>query len=78
MVRKNLPLLRSFLRFDRKCSEFGPPLITKAGSAPDKKLNIKIEYKYIQSSLLIFLNLFIVYLFRQRNSKKKFLHAGGL
>ena len=35
VVRKNLPLLTSFLRFDRKCSELGPPLITKAGSAPD-------------------------------------------
>ena len=35
MVRKNLPLLSSFLRFDRKCSELGPTLITKAGSAPD-------------------------------------------
>ena len=34
MVRKNLPLLSSFLRFDRKCSELGPPLITKTGSAP--------------------------------------------
>ena len=35
MVRKNLPILSSFLRFDRKCSELSPPLITKAGSAPD-------------------------------------------
>ena len=34
MVRKNLPLLSSFLRFDRKRSELGPALITKAGSAP--------------------------------------------
>ena len=34
MVRKNLPLLSSFLRFNMKCSELGPPLITKAGSAP--------------------------------------------
>ena len=29
MIRKNLPLLSSFLRIDRKCSE-----LTKAGSAP--------------------------------------------
>ena len=29
MVSKNLPLLSSFLKFDRKCSELGPPLITK-------------------------------------------------
>ena len=41
-----------------------------------EKLNIKIEYKYIQSNillyqLLIFLNLFIKYLFRQRDCKKK-------
>ena len=36
MVRKNLPLLSSFLRFDRKCSELGPTLIMKAGSAPVK------------------------------------------
>ena len=34
VVRKNLPLLSSFLRFDRECSELGPSLITKAGSAP--------------------------------------------
>ena len=34
MVIKNLPLLSSFLRFDRKYSQLGPPLITKAGSAP--------------------------------------------
>ena len=34
MFRKNLPLLSSFLRLERKCSELGPPLITKAGSAP--------------------------------------------
>ena len=34
VVRKNLPLLSSILRFDRKCSELGPPIITKAGSAP--------------------------------------------
>ena len=34
VVRKNLPLLSSILRFDRKCSELGPPVITKAGSAP--------------------------------------------
>ena len=33
MVRKNLPVLSTFLRFDRECSELGPPLITKAGSA---------------------------------------------
>ena len=30
-----MPLLSSFLRFDRKRSELGPPLITKARSAPD-------------------------------------------
>ena len=35
MIRKNLPLLSSFLIFDRKCSELGPPLITKAGFAPE-------------------------------------------
>ena len=35
MDRKKLPLLSSFLRFDRKCSELGSPLITKAGSAPE-------------------------------------------
>ena len=34
MVRKNLRLLRSFLRFDRECSELGPPRMMKAGSAP--------------------------------------------
>ena len=34
VVRKNLPLLSSFLRLDKKCSELGPRLITKAGSAP--------------------------------------------
>ena len=34
MVRKNLPLLSSFLTLDRKRSELGPPLTTKAGSAP--------------------------------------------
>ena len=34
MVRKNLHLLSSFLRFDRKCSELGPPLITITGSTP--------------------------------------------
>ena len=34
MVRKNLPVFGSFLRFDRKRSELGPALITKAGSAP--------------------------------------------
>ena len=41
MVRKNLPLLSSFLRFDRKCSELGPPLIMKAGSAP--AINLVVE-----------------------------------
>ena len=35
VVRKNVPFLSSFLRFDRKCSELDPPQITKAGSAPD-------------------------------------------
>ena len=35
MVRKNLPLLSSFLRFDRKYSGLSPPLITKGGSTPD-------------------------------------------
>ena len=35
MVRINLPFLSSFLRFDRKCSELGPPLITKAGSTAE-------------------------------------------
>ena len=34
LVRKNLRFWSSFLRFDRKCSELGPALITKAGSAP--------------------------------------------
>ena len=38
MVRKNLPLLSSFLRFDRKFSELGPPLITKAQPAPAEVL----------------------------------------
>ena len=33
MVRKKLPVLSTFLRFDRECSELGHPLITKAGSA---------------------------------------------
>ena len=31
---KNLLVLNSFLRPDRKLSELGPPLIKKAGSAP--------------------------------------------
>ena len=44
VVRKNLPLLSSFLRFDRKCSELGPPLITKAGSAPVKGHDYRLVY----------------------------------
>ena len=34
VVSKNLRLLSSLLRSDRKCSELGPPLITKVGSDP--------------------------------------------
>ena len=60
VVRKNLPYLSSFLRFDRKCSELGPPLITKAGSAPGNLskeagpfIYIKCKYKYEYERLFI-------------------------
>ena len=46
MVRKNVPLLSSFLRFDRKCSELGPPLISEAGSAPDDSLQEEVFLKF--------------------------------
>ena len=43
-----------------------------------KKLNINIcKVTFLLYHLLIFLNRFIIYLFRQRDCKKTFLHAGG-
>ena len=45
MVRRNLPLLSSFLRFDRKCSELDPLLITKVGSTPGLKFWFRCSTK---------------------------------
>ena len=48
-LKKMLSLLRSFLRSDRKSSELGLPLITKAGSGPVQPLNKDVIKEFLNA-----------------------------